>query len=335
MLRNLNISSSGKRDSSSPKVGVLASEIPTGFSLPPFLLNDVDSEFPNRRYSLEILTMPSAGLLYLNKAGAGSFTGAPDGTYTGTQRVRKYDPGVGLASAQDSTYTLTVGEGGVVTPPGDTTKPLLPGPLTITQKPGGGTIAWQAATDASGILRYEYQVDDGGYISTGTGRLATLSGLDVRDYLVEVRAVDVAGNISDVLSGTLTPMVQSEGPDPVFMRSISRTIRIKAAPLTFTGSAFWKFPDPRRPVGSIDPDATIDITFDWTEVMADIQDTIASVNFDLDGLTSEGAYGDPTHATIFVSSPTKAECRITCEIVTNSTPPRTENRTVYLTREEQ
>lgn len=109
MLRDLNLSSDGRRDSTDPRVGKLASEIPTGGDKQAFLLNDIDPAYPNRLYSVNILTLPSSGVLYLDKAGVGSFTGAPDGTYTGTQRVQKFDPGVGRVSSADTTYSLSVG----------------------------------------------------------------------------------------------------------------------------------------------------------------------------------------------------------------------------------
>lgn len=109
MLRNLNISTNGKRDSTGPRVGVLASEIPTGYQLQSFLFNDIDAAYPDRMYSVEILTQPSAGVLYLDKAGAGVFSGAPSGVYTGTQRVEKFDLGVGRVYSEQGTYSLTVG----------------------------------------------------------------------------------------------------------------------------------------------------------------------------------------------------------------------------------
>lgn len=109
ILRDMNVSANGRRDSTNPFAGVLASDIPASGALPSFLLNDIDAGFPDRLYSVEILTLPSAGVLFLDKAGVGSFSGAPDGAYGGTQRVKKYDPGVGLVSSAESSYTLTVG----------------------------------------------------------------------------------------------------------------------------------------------------------------------------------------------------------------------------------
>lgn len=120
ILRDMNVTANGHRDSTDPYEGVLASAIQTGFALPSFLFNDIDAGFPNRRYSVEILTLPSAGKLYLDKTGAGTFLDAPDGVYTGTMRVRKYDVGVGLVYDETGPYSLTVGaEAPPVDPPED------------------------------------------------------------------------------------------------------------------------------------------------------------------------------------------------------------------------
>lgn len=128
---------------------------------------------------------------------------------------------------------------------------------------------------------------------------------------------------------TVTIPAASAPENPGFSRSKTRTIKIKAAPLTFEGSRFWDLTDPKHPVGTIDPDATIDISFDWTEVLADITDTLASVQFDIDGLTSLGGYFVAGYATIFVTAPTD-QPRITCRVTTNSVPARVEDRTVFL-----
>lgn len=122
--------------------------------------------------------------------------------------------------------------------------------------------------------------------------------------------------------------------DTAFTRSKTRTIKIKAAPLTFEGGPFWDLKNPRRPVGSIDKDATIDISFDWTEVLADIADTIKTVHFDLNGLTSRGGFSSNGIATVFVAEAT-GNPRITCTITTSSLPARIEERTVFLNIEEQ
>lgn len=126
MLRDIGLVVDGRLDSTDHRVGVLAGDIPTGHPMPAFLLNDIDVAFPNRLYSMEILTQPQMGRLYLDKTGAGTFTGVPADTYTGTQRVDKYDPGIGLVSSTTGIYTIQIGEAvasvtGVTVSPGSAT----------------------------------------------------------------------------------------------------------------------------------------------------------------------------------------------------------------------
>lgn len=124
-----------------------------------------------------------------------------------------------------------------------------------------------------------------------------------------------------------------------FTRSIARTIRVKPAPQMFEGGAFWNTSNKTRPVGTIDKDETIDVSFDLTEVLADISDTVKQIDFDLDGLTSVGGYFTGAVATVFVSNAiARAGGRnptITCKMTTNSTPARKEDWTVELRIEEQ
>jgi len=92
-----------------PYVGLLASELPSGFALPGMLANDVLAGDPaGCRYRQEITSWPSAGALSVGEDCAFSFTGAPDGVYTGTTKVYKngvpdvgsYSFTIGAASAQ-------------------------------------------------------------------------------------------------------------------------------------------------------------------------------------------------------------------------------------------
>lgn len=110
MLRDIALVENGRLESTDSRVGVLASEIPVGTPLPAFLLNDIDANAPNRLYSLKIISYPSAGDIFLNKAGVGTFTGAPAGTYTGNQIIEKFDPNLGLVSRANSSYTLILTE---------------------------------------------------------------------------------------------------------------------------------------------------------------------------------------------------------------------------------
>ncbi len=81
-----------------------------------------------------------------------------------------------------------------------------------------------------------------------------------------------------------------------------------------------------------DPDATLDYEFDWSDWLTPLADTIASVEFVLsDGLTSVSESHTTTTATIFVSGGVEDETEtVTCRITTNSTPPRIDDRTLFL-----
>lgn len=81
-----------------------------------------------------------------------------------------------------------------------------------------------------------------------------------------------------------------------------------------------------------DPNATLDYLFDWTAWLAEVSDTIASVDWVLSsGLTEVSSSHTTTGATIFVSGGTLDETEtITCRITTSSTPPRIDDRTINL-----
>lgn len=85
--------------------GITSNEVPTGFTNAALLLNDIDAGDPaGTEYRLQILTGTGQQYLKINEDSSFSFTGAPDGQYTGTQRVFKN----GVA-AYDTTYSFTVG----------------------------------------------------------------------------------------------------------------------------------------------------------------------------------------------------------------------------------
>lgn len=83
--------------------GIPASAIATGFAQPSLLENDVSASDPaGTLYQFE-LTKPSVGTMTIYEDSSFSFTGAPDGTYTGSQTVRKNGvPDTG-------TYSFTIG----------------------------------------------------------------------------------------------------------------------------------------------------------------------------------------------------------------------------------
>lgn len=123
-----------------------------------------------------------------------------------------------------------------------------------------------------------------------------------------------------------------------FVPSVTRTLVIQAATRTFTAGAFWDLTDPAKPSGVKDPDATLDITFDWSQILADMgNDTIASTLFILGGgLTEAGTVPAGALQSVLVSAGSiGTEATITCRITTASVPPRIDDRTVYLSIEAQ
>lgn len=259
-----------------------------------------------------------------------TLTGLPAASTINAQ-MRAYDAAGNYSAPLSRSFTTLAAQ--------DTTAPVFPSGAAVSITSitnNGATLTVPAATDAVGVAGYQVSVNGGTSYNNAPGRVIPLTGLPAGTAIsARVRAYDAAMNYSAALPANFTTLSNTPTPEnPAFTRSQSRTIDIKAAPLTFSGGAYWSLANPRRPVGSIDPNATIDITFNWTEVLADIQDTIADVQFDIIGLTNKGAFRDGDFATIFVSNATGTPS-ITCRITTASTPPRVEDRTVYLTVEQQ
>lgn len=220
MLRNLAITNSdGSGVMGTPLVGVLASALPSGFTLPGLLNNDVNTGDPvGCLYRNEILGQPSAGKLVVDENGAFSFTGAPDNTYTGSERVSKFHPDTGLISADLTTYSFTVGTPVVVA---DTTPPVIVGEIAlsaITQT--GAHVAWQAATDNVGVTGYEISVDTGtpAWVAIGNVLGTDITGKTAgTPYTVRLRAVDAAGNKATPITAPLT----TTAPPPVYSASFT------------------------------------------------------------------------------------------------------------------
>ena len=79
-----------------------------------------------------------------------------------------------------------------------------------------------------------------------------------------------------------------------------------------------------------DPDAVLDYTFDWSEYLTPLADTIATATFIADtGLTTSNPSHTTTAATCFVSGGTVgSSLNLTCRIVT--TGGRTDDRSITL-----
>ncbi|WPG35291.1 hypothetical protein [Variovorax sp. EBFNA2] len=86
-----------------------------------------------------------------------------------------------------------------------------------------------------------------------------------------------------------------------------------------------------------DTDAQLDYSFDWSAWLAlNPGDAIASVEFNVDSsLTVVNQSHDATTATVWLTGGTKPvtgpnKLRVTCRITTTNTPPRIDDRSVFL-----
>ncbi len=111
------------------------------------------------------------------------------------------------------------------------------------------------------------------------------------------------------------------------------TVQINTPRRPFGAGSFWSMANPRKPKGAKDPSAIIDITFDWTEYLADTGDTIVAVEFALTGgLVQVGKWVTAgTRCTILLSGGNDGETAgVACHITLSSAPVRVDERTVYL-----
>lgn len=80
-----------------------------------------------------------------------------------------------------------------------------------------------------------------------------------------------------------------------------------------------------------DPDATLDYIFNWTDWLALAGDNISSYVVTVDGVTLASDSRTGAYVTAWVSGGTVGStASITCQVTTNSSPARVEQRTVYL-----
>jgi hypothetical protein len=131
-----------------------------------------------------------------------------------------------------------------------------------------------------------------------------------------------------------------DGSTMSFTPSVARTITVNATGNAFSAnSTFWNLADPKKPRGWKDPDATVDITFDWGPYLADIADAIRAGGLEFivdEGLVAVDFTFVGAKCTIFLSGgtfgngSTVTRAPVTCRITTSSTPPRIEDRTIYL-----
>lgn len=236
-----------------------------------------------------------------------------DTTKTGTATVT-------LAAAAPTASTVT----GVTVSPGTATGSTTFSAVVVGTNSPSQAVTWTASAGA---------------ISSTGAFTAPAAASAVQSITITARSVQDAtksGTATVTIAATTVPP-DSTSP-ATFMRSVSRTVNISEVPGVFDQDGrFWNLANPKKPTGSIDPNSTVDITFNWTALLADIQDAISDVQFDIIGLTNKGAYRDGAFATIFVANAVSTpivQPSITCRITTASVPPRVEDRTVFLTVEQ-
>ena len=222
----------------------------------------------------------------------------------------------------------------------DASAPTLGGSITITNiTTSGARAAWPAGTDNVAVSGYELSCDTGNRLWVDVGNVLT-ADIDGKvagtNYTVRVRAYDAAGNRSGEVTAPLTTAALPPDVQPSFTPSAVRTIKVQAASRAFTGGDFWDLVDAKRPRGIKDPNSTIDVTFDWSEWLADMgSPAIASVVFILGGLQNGGSFVSGVKTTIFAKDGSGDVASITCRVTTASTPARTDDRTVYLDLKDQ
>lgn len=88
--------------------------------------------------------------------------------------------------------------------PADTEAPTWAGSPTVGAKTSSTiAVTFPTATDNVGVVRYDYRVDGGAWVSNGASPAVNLTGLTaLTSYTIDARAVDGAGNISTTLSVT-------------------------------------------------------------------------------------------------------------------------------------
>lgn len=254
---------------------------------------------------------------------AGEFT-PPDSTYQ-VQVVS-----ITATSAQDPTMSDT----------STVTIAALPTPhvysvLVSPNKPyvaGGGSQLFTARVDGSNQPPQSVTwATTFGTITSGGVLTVPVTGVPRKAVVTATSSFDPTK--SATASVTVTPPVLYGVAGP---RSKARTYVVtdpQVVPDTSDGTgAFWNFSNPAKPKGVKDPDAVIDVSFDWTKWFADSGDGYAShVILVNNGVVLTATNQENKIVTAFVAAGDGGPlAEVTCRIKSNSIPPREDDRTVYL-----
>lgn len=218
----------------------------------------------------------------------------------------------------------------VVTVPG---KPII---TSITAGDGTVSVTFLPPVSDGGapIQSYQLALSDGS-ITFGTASPITANAVNGVTVVAVLKAINSEGpGPASDQSTSVTPQATTGEIIPMnFTPSASRSIRIRPGKVPYDVGSFWTLGGTSGPVGTKDPNSNIDISFDWTEWLADIGNVpLADVFFILGGgLESQGAISNATGGTVFVSGGAlNTDCTITCRVTTDTVPVRIEDRTVVL-----
>jgi len=153
-------------------------------------------------------------------------------------------PDLAVANYGDGTVSILFNQPQAQT---DTTPPSAPTNLTMADDTGSSstdgitsdttpTFSWSAATDASGIWKYQYQFDGGAWTDT-TGLSVMLSTTE-GNHAFAVRAVDLAGNVGDAAAKNI--FIDTTAPTVTGL-ALSHDLGISANDgLTSDGTVSWQ-----------------------------------------------------------------------------------------------
>lgn len=156
-------------------------------------------------------------------------------------------------------------------------------------------------------------------------------------FMDQIGTAKFTSDLDPTQSGTALFVVEAVKTVQDFIPSAARTVRILPGRLAYAVGSHWSL-STAGPVGSKDPNAVIDVPFDWSAWLADIgRVSLSKVEFLLGGgLVKEGVVAANDGGTVLVSGGTPGTAgTITCRITTATNPSRTEDRTVVLQIQEQ
>ncbi len=325
MLRNLNRVSARGRILGTCKVGVLGADIPDDGGAGPSALYAPDLE-PTHEYRFKLLTWPATGSLFLREDGSGTFIPAADGVETATGQWYDFNVPVGAPR------TLTFESGEAITRINCTVGNANAAGATAEVIQTTRIICTVGNANAEG-LNAGITSSSGTVISCGVGN-ANAEGAQASVYLGTV----ISCGVGNANAAGLTASIQN-GAYMSFTPSAARTVSVHPGSQAFTAGSFWNMSDPTKPRGTKDPNSTIDVTFDWTAYLADVEDEIAPGGLEFvlgEGLEDVGFEFDGALCSIFLAAGTALTTSpILCRITTSSIPPRVEDRTVYLSIEDR